>query len=472
MAPTVADAIAQIHQQRGDTEAADAVYERLYASQDSGASDVLAEPDRDLGHRFARAPLDQPRRRRRARQFKRYRRHQRTEPPLRHARPGPNRRLAVVQRGLADNANDPTLLSVKAGVLAMMGRTDDAVQAYEELIQLSPSDASLRVRYARALADDARRPEAEEELLRITREDGPAALSARAALLQIYMQLGLYERAISTVDAVLDRLPLAEDAELDLAIGRVLAHQQRYIEAQQRLGAIPADSPYYATAQIELARNQAEAGDIPSAQSVITRLIQDTATTRRAIAVLIALNPLEANDRALLSTADKLVDVRSLPFDIAQRWLAVRLKLADMRGDWVISRETIELVAQINDDDDIRHRAAHRADVSAGRSEASRRNTQALTKTRRHGHRLADRPGARRRGPVGRTPSPHGRHTHRPDQRRSRSAQQRRHRLQRRAHRLSQTTCLPPALNPARHPTQSKPPTATWPWPSSRWKAA
>jgi tetratricopeptide (TPR) repeat protein len=352
MAQTVADMIAQLHQQRGDAPAAEAVYDRLYNQQTGGGagllSGVLETWDTDTPERRM-AELDAVAARVQADDTATL-----IELSRRYAMLGrAEQSLAVVQRGLAQTSDNVALLGVKAGVLVMLGQTGEAVDAYRRVLKLSPKDRELRVRYARALSADGRRPEAEGELMRLVSEGDEAALSARAALLEVYLELGLYERAASTVDAVLDKLPIGENAALDLVIGRVLMHQGRHAEAQHRLASVIDDSPYYIAARVAHARSLAMSGDMPSAQSEVTGLVADPGWSSRTLLILLGMNPRDEIDRTLLISADSGIDVQTLSYDLALRWLAMRLRLADMQGDWARAGETLDLVTRLNDDDSV-----------------------------------------------------------------------------------------------------------------------
>lgn len=350
MAQVVADALSQLHKQLGDETAAAAVYDRLYVQQ-GGTSDLLAgliaswdsdSPSRRLANldaAAARVPADDTA--------------SLIELSRRYAMLGrADQSLSVVQRGLAATPKSQELLGVKAGVLAMLGQSAEAVAAYKQAMDVSPDDQSLRVRYARALAADGRRTQAEDELMRLIRDNGEAALSARAALLEMYLELGLTERAASSVDAVLDKIPMGEEASLDLAIGRVLMLHDRHLEAQQRLASINPESAYYASAQVAHAMSLAESGNIAAAQAGIAALLTDPGTTRRALPALLSLDPRSDIGRTLLITADEQIDINALSYDLLQHWLSMRLRLADMRRDWASARATLDLVGKIIDGDD------------------------------------------------------------------------------------------------------------------------
>lgn len=350
MAPTVAEAISQLHKQNGDTLASEAVFSRLYKQQASGATELLDEvlsgwdtdtPARRLAKLDAasvRVPAgDTP---------------ALIELSRRYAMLGrPEQSLVIVQRGLAETPENEALLGVKAGVLVLMGRADEAVAAYRQAMDQSPEDRSLRVRYARALSKDGQWPEAENELMLLVREDSDVATLARTALLEVYLELGLYERAASSVDAVLDKLQVGEDAALDLMIGKVLMARDRHAEAQHHYASVSADSPYYPAARVMHALSQVELGDLASAQEEITRLVKDPAMSRRTLAILLAWDPLDESGRPLLVSADQAADPDQFSYDLSQRWLAMRLRLADIRGDWVHANETLARIAQANDED-------------------------------------------------------------------------------------------------------------------------
>jgi len=260
--------------------------------------------------------------------------------------------LSIVQRGLSQTPDDEVLLSVKAGILVMLGRTSDAVDSYREVLALSPEDHALRVRYARALSADGQRPEAEAELMQLIRAGGPGSLAARAAVLETYQELGLHNRVATMVNATLDKLPVGEDPALDRVIGKSLMDQGRHDEAQHRFSGVAEGSAYYPSAQVMYAQSEAESGVMQAALGRVAGLMADPVMARRVAPALLALDLGSLNNRSLLGRADSEIDVDAMPYDLALRWLALRLKLSDQQGDWALAEATLERVARLDDADD------------------------------------------------------------------------------------------------------------------------
>lgn len=351
MAPSVADMMAVLYKEIGDEASADAVYDRLYAGPSQAVpaliSDLITTWDDDSPGR-RQANLDSAAARVSADDTDVI-----IELSRRYAMIGrPDQSLLVVQRGLSAKPDNVELLGVKAGVMVMLGRTSEAVRAYRQVLEMLPEDDVVRVRYARALAEDGRRPEAEEELMRLIRTGGASGQAARAAMLEIYQQLGLHLRVETMANALLDKVAAGEDASLDRVIGMSLVAQGRHAEAQGRLAAIPTASAYFPTAQVALAQSEAEAGDNEAALSRIAGHMSDAAVARRLAPVLLGLDMSSDLNLQLLNRADVEVDIDALPYDLALRWLALRMKLADQRGDWALAEETIQRVARIEDNDD------------------------------------------------------------------------------------------------------------------------
>ncbi len=343
MAQLAAETMSHLYEQLGQAEAAESVFDRLYQVQTASVSGLLADvvktwdtdtPARRLANLDAavvRVATDDVA--------------SLIELSRRYAMLGRQAQsLSVVQRGLSATPDSVELLAVKAGVLAVMGRSDEAVSAYREAMALAPADKSLRVRHARALSADGQRLKAEDELILIIREGGEAASMARTALLEMYMGLGLVERAVSMVDAVLDKQPIGEDAALDLVIGRILMERNRHAEAQHRLAAVPEDSPYYSTAQFTHARSQAADGDTQGAEARLVSLATDPAQSQRALALLLSMSPSSETDRTLLVAVDRAVDTDALSYDLAMRWLGMRLRLADLTGDWAAADQSLKAI--------------------------------------------------------------------------------------------------------------------------------
>ncbi len=370
MAQTVADAMAKLYEQKGDELAAEAVYDRLYRQQAAATSellgDVITSWDTDspaqrltkLDAAATRVPSDDTPAM--IELSRRYTLLGRTETAL-----------SIVQRALIQAPNNIELLAAKAGILVMTGKPDEALDTYQLAIKQAPSDKTLRIRYARALSANGQRPEAEDELSLLIREGGDASLKARTALIELYTQLGLHERALSAVMAVIDKLPAGQDASLDLAIGNVLMRNDRHLEAQGRLAAINDDSPYYPLARIAYAQSQAASGDMTAAKAEVAAMVSDPGYSRRSIPVLLAMDPKDPTDRTLLIAADDAVDTQQLPFDLAQRWLSTRLRLADLTADWQRADGALEQIAQTSRDDQVtalrivlKYQQANTADAS------------------------------------------------------------------------------------------------------------
>lgn len=349
MAQTVAKKMADLYEKTGRSAEADRVYDRLYKPQTEQVSGLLGgviktwdtdTPARRLSNLDSAAVRvsadDIPSLIELARRYAMLGRYEQS--------------LSVVQRGLSQSPKSVQLLSVKAGILAVSGRSDDAVNAYRAAMDLAPNDKTLRVRYARALSADGKHPEAEDQLMLLIREGGDAALQARTALLEMYMQLGLTLRAVSIVDAVLDKTPAGQNDALDLVIGRVLLVNDRYLEAQQRLVAIPDTSPYYPAARIEQARSLAADGNVQAAESQLIDLVSDPAFTQRVLPILSQLDPKDAGNRTLLTGVDQAVHVDDLPYQLALRWLQMRMRLCDESMQWDRAKQTLDAIRKLDPD--------------------------------------------------------------------------------------------------------------------------
>ncbi len=351
MAPAVADKVAELHKQLGDEAAAMAVYDRLYEQQARGSSgliqELIASWDSDTPARRM-ANLDSA-----AARVSGDDTAVLIELSRRYAMLGrADQSLLVVQRGLSQKPGDEDLLGVKAGVLVMLGRNGEAVDVYRQVIEKSPENDAARVRYGRALSADGKRSEAEDVLTDLIRKGGAGGQAARAALLEMYQELGLHGRVETMVNALLDKLAVGEDAGLDRVIGKSLMKQGRHAEAQHRLGGVAADSAYFPSAQVLMAQSQADGGDMQGAASRVGGLVADPVMARRVVPVLLGMDLGSSQSRSLLVRADSEINVDALPYGMALRWLALRLKLADLQGDWALAEATLERVAKLDDGDD------------------------------------------------------------------------------------------------------------------------
>lgn len=354
MAASVADMISQLYKSTGDEAAAMAVYDRLHAQQAQGAPAVI----RDL---VASWDTDSPGKRLTNLDMAAARVKADDAPVLielsrRYAMLGrADQALLIVQRGLSEAPNDTTLLGVKAGVLVMLGRTSEAVDTFKQVSDLMPEDDMVQVRYARALSADGKRPEAEDVLTQLIRAGGPNSLAARAALLETYQGLGLHQRVATMVNAILDKIEAGEDAILDRVIARSLVQQARYAEAQQRLAGVAQGSAFYPSAQVLMAYCQMKSGDSDSALTRVGQAVAEPVSARRFVPALLAMDLGSPENMAILTRADSEIDIETLPYDMALRWLALRLKLADKHQDWALAEATLERVNRLDDTDDSVH---------------------------------------------------------------------------------------------------------------------
>jgi tetratricopeptide (TPR) repeat protein len=351
MALPVADKLSELHKALGHEASAMAVYDRLYAEQEQGSlgqiqkliaswdSDTPARRMANLDAAAARVSADDT--------------VVLIELSRRYAMLGrADQSLSIVQRGLTQAPDSEALLGVKAGVLVMLGRASDAVEVYRRVLELTPDNEVVQVRYARALSADGKWAEAEDVLTLLIRGGGAGSHAARAALLETYHEIGLHERVSTMVNALLDKLPVGEDASLDRVIGKSLMAQGRHAEAQHRLAGVGKDSAYYPSVQVLYAQSEAEAGDMQAALSRVATLVQDPVLARRGVPALLVLDLNSSLNRSLLVRADSEIDVDSLPYGQALRWLALRVKISDQQRDWKLAQDTLQRVARLDDDDD------------------------------------------------------------------------------------------------------------------------
>jgi len=350
MAPSVADMVAKLHKELGDEDAANEVYDRLYAQQTQGSSTLISElinswPTDSNARRLAN--LESAAARISAGDIAGL-----TELSRRYAMLGKaDQALSIVQRGLSQSPDDQSLLSVKAGLLLILGRSSEALKMYERVIELNPQDSHVRVRYAMALSADGQHPQAEKTLTELIHNDDTVSLNARAALLEMYHSLGLSKRVSSVVSASLDKTPIGENVELDLILAQALMQMGRHDEARHRLDAIEPESIYYASAQFHYAQSEAKTGDTSAAGARVQALVGSPQTAPAAISLMLRLQPDDPQDIAILQAADSAIDIRTLPKDLVLPWLKIRLLLADQRGDWVAASGAIDRLIEMSVND-------------------------------------------------------------------------------------------------------------------------
>lgn len=119
--------------------------------------------------------------------------------------PDPNEDVIADQRKIVEeNPEDPEAVLLLADILGNSGHLDEAIQYYERAIELSPNDVSIRLTFARSLADGDLHSDADLQFQKVL-EIEPDNQQALYYLAELYMNWDpprqdeaeeLYQRAI------------------------------------------------------------------------------------------------------------------------------------------------------------------------------------------------------------------------------------------------------------------------------------
>ncbi len=128
--------------------------------------------------------------------------------------------IAEQQTVVAQNPDDVEQVLLLANLLANTGKMSEAIDWYEQAIDLAPDDPSVRLDFARSLQANDMKPDAEEQFMLVLEQE-PDSLSGHYYLAKLYMdwQPRRQDEAIAHFQRVVEINPdsfLAEQAEVEL----------------------------------------------------------------------------------------------------------------------------------------------------------------------------------------------------------------------------------------------------------------
>lgn len=212
---------------------------------------------------------------------------------------------ALLSSALADNPDDPDLLSAHAERLIMQGRKAEAEEALTRAVDRSPFHGRARRLLGQLLQEEGRPQDAIEvykEMLRIQPDDSETHLAIGTILLDsdpsgalpyleeasrlapsrarflttlgvAYLKTGRLSEAESTFRRAMVLSP--DDPSVRNNLGIILVQSKRLEEAVSELTALLQDNPDYAAARNNLAIALAESGDLARAEREVRRAIAE-----------------------------------------------------------------------------------------------------------------------------------------------------------------------------------------------------
>ena len=196
---------------------------------------------------------------------------------------------------LESRADDPQILLTRATVLESLGRSDEALAAYERAASLDPSSEERACDYASALARTGASAKA-MDVVRKVLADHPDSLRGRIVLGELLAAEGRWAEALSTAREVQERRPDLPEAVLWQA--RILARAAdrpdsgvAWDQVIEVLDSVPRDTAYYDDALLLRAQIEAERGLLLEAsercRSVLRRRPDSLAALRLGVGLLL-----------------------------------------------------------------------------------------------------------------------------------------------------------------------------------------
>ncbi len=254
-----------------------------------------------------------------------------------------------LDRAISGRPDDVELWGHKAELLARTGREGEALTLYRRIVERSPKSWRSWLGVARAAGRLRRFPEAEAAYRRAEAVHPvvrPVALVERARLLA---GQGLHAEAAATYLALIEEDP-AGALPWSAEIGRTLYRCERLDEARAFLRRAAEQASSRATAEVMLARIDQRQGRHDDSARRLRALLADGAQHSAIVRAMSGLNPLNASDRAILRIVDESIKVPSLAPQVWARWLSVRVRLADLAGDWERAVQALDMLGVLGRD--------------------------------------------------------------------------------------------------------------------------
>lgn len=176
-----------------------------------------------------------------------------------------------IERALAISANDPITHLGHADLLAVTGRPREAVSAMRKAVQLDPLDPGMQMNLAERLFSVGRHEDAIVTYLEIISRN-PGFSPGRVRLALCYATLGRSNEALAILDTLPDR-PLSAHSMANRVI--TLAKVDRRPEAELLLAGLEAMTRDRYVPAYQIARAKASLGDETGALGALDRAVAD-----------------------------------------------------------------------------------------------------------------------------------------------------------------------------------------------------
>jgi len=204
----------------------------------------------------------------------------------------------------------------RATCLADAGRTDEAIEVLEAVVERAPDDLRARDELARLCRHVGRREEARAHLERILDQD-PDNVPALNMLSTVHREEGRLEEAEIALRQVQELRPDHEWALYEL--GRVLTLQDRHEEAEEVLARSSRANPRGQVAQCALAWWYRDRGRPEDAAQVLDRALEDRPDDDRLLSILAFVREDQGRPQEAADLRERVRELRNASFDPATR---------------------------------------------------------------------------------------------------------------------------------------------------------
>ncbi len=345
---TVADAMAMIHIDNRNRVAAQEVYDPLVAAGLRTTTAKLRQIDLSAStsqaHKLAQQ-LEEL-----AVNIRRDQTRLRHQVIQRLAKFGHNdRALRLINRWIDQQQSQPLWHRWRGDLLIELGRTDDAIRAYQTAVDLAPQNTAARLQLAEAHADNFDYPAAQAVLSDAAKRPGHARIAALTVLGRMFTRIGLNQHAADVFEQARQAGP-ARDPYVALTVGQSLSAIGQDDQARKHLAQVPRFAPQYPRAQILLARIEQRSGAIIQAKKRLADLARDRATAAVAVQELLALDLRQSHTQQLVRWTDAALSVQQLGTQTKRQWLELRLRLAAQESNWHATLAAIEQISELDPD--------------------------------------------------------------------------------------------------------------------------
>lgn len=240
--------------------------------------------------------------------------------------------VEILGQWIKAEPNNAGLLMEQARMLSQLGKHKQAIVLAARAIEAQSDVAGFRMELAELYRKSGDFPAAIQTYRETAGAIPNVKLACLSGMADIYLSIGLHEQVVETV-AELERTGQS-DPRVTFVAGNALFSLGRNDEAFDRLSKIGPFTDLYVKAQIRMADIAMRRGKFDQALKRLKTLLASERHSSVALAELLRSNFDEELNSDLVRATDELVQVSSLPKLLQMRWLSLRLRIYEDRGEW------------------------------------------------------------------------------------------------------------------------------------------